>query len=343
MAVVWTESFSSFVPAGTGWQNYDIFTNKSVPKGAIAYIVCSSVNDAADRTVGVRTDGSSLDRYINLHEAEGGGSTNAGMYVKVDSSTGYIETYCSSTTGITFYLLGYWTGVDFTEGWEGSGFTPGWNTISYGSGLASKVAAFVLYNSSIGTARYAGVRAVGSSLDRRILLHESEGGSLATTAMGTVCAKCNSSGQAQVYAEYIDGVNFSDAQMSGFFDSTMDYTELAPTAGAISSANTWTDMDCTAYLDQDGRVVDTYCMHSSSNAEINVGARKNGSSLARYILEHEAESNNYAGYGCPTETDGSGIIEFYCGSASAEYVGILGYYIPAIVTQLPRTFCVIIG
>jgi hypothetical protein len=114
VVIAWTEAFSSFVPAGTGWQDYDIFTNKSVPKGAVAEIVCANTNDAAARTLGVREDGSAINRYVMPHEAEGLGGSHVTMLVTVDASTGLIETYCDSTTGVTFYLTGYWTGVTFT-------------------------------------------------------------------------------------------------------------------------------------------------------------------------------------------------------------------------------------
>ncbi len=85
--VHWTEMFDSFSPAGTGWQEYDIYTNKSVPKGAIALIRMGHTVTTASRTLGVRTDGSSLNRYIQLSYSSGG---NIGYtaFVKVDSSTG---------------------------------------------------------------------------------------------------------------------------------------------------------------------------------------------------------------------------------------------------------------
>ena len=116
--VTWTQVDSqvyNFTPADTGWNDYDIYSNQGIPKGAVVHIVCANGQDGASADLGVRTDDSSIERHRLTHEAEGGGVTTIEMYVKVDESTGLIETYCDTTTSITFYILGYFEGVDFTE------------------------------------------------------------------------------------------------------------------------------------------------------------------------------------------------------------------------------------
>lgn len=171
MVAQWTEAFSTFTPAGTGWQNYDIYTNKSVPKGAIAAILIRYNSTGTTVDAGVRTDGSSLSRYIRVQPLTyTGGASDQMMYVKVDSSTGLIETYASATANLTFYLLGYWTGVDFTEQWTSCmpGSASAWTAVnlnSVASVPANRVASIYLGNKEA-AANTLGVRTNGSSVTR---------------------------------------------------------------------------------------------------------------------------------------------------------------------------------
>ena len=95
MAIGYTEMASAAFPAGAdaSWEDYDIFTNLSVPKGAVAEILIGNKLDTDERNAGVRKDGSALNRFIDLKEAEDGGLTWVSMLVQVDASTGLIELY----------------------------------------------------------------------------------------------------------------------------------------------------------------------------------------------------------------------------------------------------------
>lgn len=331
MTVTWTEAFSSFTPVGTGWQNYDIFTNKSVPKGAIAYIICASVNDAAARTIGVRTDGSAINRYTKLHEGEAGGAVCTEMYVKVDASTGLIETYCDSTTGITFYLLGYWTGVDFTEMYTDltSGSASTWTDSDIYTNQSvpkGRVVQIQCDNFNDGAAATVGVRTNGSGLARYRNLHEAESSTTEYTDCNaySICVLSNATDG--IIELWRSDATYGKHFLMGYFGPELSYVESAPTAGSIGSASTWTDWDLTAYLDRDGRVVEIICGHSATGAEYQCGARINGSGLARYILEHEAESNGENGSTYPVQTDATGIVEIWCSTSSSEQFDYMGYF-----------------
>jgi hypothetical protein len=119
MVVEWTECFSSWVSTSQSitWQDYDLYSNQGVPKGAIAVIALgrSSSSDSYAR-YGIRTDGSTLNRSVYIPYGTPGYSF-ATFYVKCHSDTGLIETFSvsDSPSAVTFSLLGYWTGVDFTE------------------------------------------------------------------------------------------------------------------------------------------------------------------------------------------------------------------------------------
>jgi len=69
MAITWTPldpTVKYWSPSSTGWQDYDIYTNQGVPKGAIALIVCENGNDAADVVLGIRAYNSLKDQLIKI-------------------------------------------------------------------------------------------------------------------------------------------------------------------------------------------------------------------------------------------------------------------------------------
>jgi hypothetical protein len=328
MAVTWTEAFSSFVPVGTGWQNYDIFTNNSVPKGAIAHIVIGSVNQTAARTVGVRTDGSALNRYIKLHESEGTttGANCCSYYVKVDATTGFIETYADNVTGITFYLMGYWTGVDYTELMQALTLSVAatWTDVDLTAyATDARVCEIQLNNLNDGAQATMGIRTNGSAVVRYVTLHEAESATVEATDVTTfsMCVKSDAGGIVEYYTSTTTSVS---CNLVGYFGSEMDYVENIQT-GSISATG-WTDWDLTAYLDMDGRVAEVLSANSTTNAPANYGVRVNGSALSRYIAIHESETSATNGYVTACGTDTGGILELYGSNASNEYFRYLGYF-----------------
>lgn len=337
------ERFHSIPVLSSGWQNYDIYTNLGVPKGAIAHIVCSSVNDASARTIGVRTDGSSNDtRYIKLHEGEAGGSVNYSTYVTVNATTGLIETYCDDTTGVTLYLTGYWIGTTYTEynavdyisifTTSGSWTSPGSDLFPWYGGA---VLDWVLANKDNGASIDIGVRNYGTSNNRFVTLHEAESSTTEYTDC-TAIQMLAKTGVANKNVEYyVSSGTYASFYLMGWFSTNMDYVSSIQT-GSVTATG-WTDWDVTSYLDVDGRVCDIYCANASTNTEFDFGARQNGSSLSRYITVHESESNGYNGFALPAGTDTSGILELYASDSSSENFRYLGYYKPATTYSIPET------
>ena len=328
MTITWTEAFSSFTTSGTGWNDYDIYTAKSVPKGAIALIAMTNTAQAGANTVGVRTDGSSLDRYIKLHEAEAGGAVVATMFVKVDSSTGYIETY-SSSSGLTFYLLGYFTGIDFTEAFAQMTTSTDRTWTDYDiytekSVPKGSVVQCACINCFDAAYALLGVRTDGSSLVRYQSVHEAESSSVEYTDADaySICVKSDhSTGKIEIYED----LDYGYIYHLGYFGADMDYVELnqelTPTL-----AGSWEEQDLTPYLDQDGRVCEVYCGNRLTNAEKDVGCRIKGSSLSRYILVHEGEDGYNTGATFVCGTDASGILETYVNSATNPRFYLKGYF-----------------
>jgi len=341
MVIAWTQVAGTAlsISASGAWTDYNIASVNGVPAGAVAFIVAANREDSANNIMGLRTNGSSLDRYLNMSEAEDGGANLIGWYVKV-ARDGYIEYYTADYANTSFYLMGYWTGVDYTEYFAELAFTTSGGTyaknhfsMSSYSPAAGRVCTFALCNNRATTKETAGVRCGDAIYNKTISIHEAESGGVFGVFMAT---KTDASNQIEYYVE---STTYVDVYVTGVFDGLMSYVDrhVGDCKCPISSANTWTDMDCSSYIGADGQVVDCVCLHNVVAAETNVGVRTNGTSDARYLLACEAEDNGYCGWTGPTKTDDSGIIEFYCGNASYELMGINGYYVPANIIEKTAT------
>ena len=102
--------------ANTTWTDRRL-DNLTVPPTGIAEVVFANNADANGAIeLGVRTNGSSLGRVLDLHEAEGGstGVTPSRMMVTAGSdASSTIEYYTESTAADNFYLAGYWSASNY--------------------------------------------------------------------------------------------------------------------------------------------------------------------------------------------------------------------------------------
>jgi probable HAF family extracellular repeat protein len=180
----YVELFDTFTAGASGsWQDQDLCSYGVRPSFAAEIVM---TNDDADNEVeaGVRTNGSSLERRLNLNEAEDGGVDTATMFVEADTTANAtIEVYAGSDADVDFYLVGYWSAapraynelfVDIgspsaSETWEDIDLTS--------DGVADgAVAEFVLGNEDAFIRNEMGVRADGSSLARLLDVHRVESG-----------------------------------------------------------------------------------------------------------------------------------------------------------------------
>jgi hypothetical protein len=93
--------------ASASWQAVDL-TPFGVPADAVAQFVITNDSEDSANGMGVRATGSSLNRLLDLHEAEAGGADIATMQVKVDGSS-QVEWYAESgDTDLFFYPVGWW-------------------------------------------------------------------------------------------------------------------------------------------------------------------------------------------------------------------------------------------
>ena len=327
MVVTYTEVDSGYVaPASTGWQEIDI--SAYVPAGCVVEMLIISTATWTERWIGLRNTSSSISRALAVVETEAGGSAPVRMYAQVDGD-GKVDFYAQSTNNTYWKVVGYWTGVTFTEAWEAidDGSSTGWvEDVSLPTNDGASVHHFVCGNEADAAGRTMGVRVPGSALDRFLNLNEAEAGGANTI---DIIAMSDSSGNIDYYTDVAGDEWIYNA---GYFSKHLIFVEneFTDVAGAVDDA--WTDTDISGYLDRDGRIADFACLFQGASAENETGVRGNdyGSLSIRYILIHAAEGNGtWVGYGMSATSDSSGIVEYYAGNSNAE-IQISGYFIPTL-------------
>lgn len=316
------------------WTDYDLFTNQEVPKGAIVEIVFANNNTGFARVAGVRTDGSSLNRYIDLHEAEGGGITTGNMFVKSNETNGLIEVYAEVGVDVEFYLLGYFSSsFDFTEAFEYMGY----NTIALwfdkdlsGYGVPNNAVSQILITNSVTDGGFgAGVREDGSVLNRLVILDEAEPDGYNCISM---VVKANGSSVIE-WRGFRQGVPpFGGIQMwvLGWFSSNVNFTE-GWTDYSPALDNTWT-MKTIAEANASS-VISFALVHEDSGAETFGGLREAGSGRERRIEEHEAEGGDSTGFQASVLIGPDKKLEVYCEDASEAQFFYSGFFSTLAVTD----------
>lgn len=332
----WTDSTNDGL-----WADYDIHANKGVPHGSVVEIVGTNPNTNAPVMFDLRTDGSSWqlpdnDLFEKLDEAESGGENCETRYVQVDVNTGLVEFRHPGGVSCNYRILGYFTNISFTEGANTK------RTVGAGSqwedevlsGGANCVHAILARNHEQDVGNNIGVRKKGSSLSRYFKLHEAEGAG--GTNWATFLVKADASKTIQLYGEDTAKCTFYDL---GYFDSSVDFVE-AWTQINQSAEGTWQTADLSAYMDQDGRIVNFILTHGTAAAEKYLGVRT-PNALARYILVHESEdatntdNKEYNGYTVSVLTSGTGTVQLYAGEDTTDYFWFAGYFKPTAAGPTP--------
>lgn len=89
------------------WTNKDLSGGSfNVPANAICEILIENTSTNQERNVGVRPNGSSLIRSIDLHESEGGGTNVITIFVEADASS-IIEIFAENTSDVNHTLIGF--------------------------------------------------------------------------------------------------------------------------------------------------------------------------------------------------------------------------------------------
>ncbi|MDH3644235.1 MAG: hypothetical protein OES38_19170, partial [Gammaproteobacteria bacterium] len=173
-------------------------------------------------------------------------------------------------------------------------------------------------NSSISAQRWGGVRAVGSSLDRRLLLHEAEAGGADAVTMHV---QANGSSQIQHYSDNTGQISFV---LLGYWTGAA-YVESFSTFKAGGS-DSWLEHNLGAYGVGPNQVAEIAVVNTSTSNERLAGVRPSGATYERLISLHEAESGGVDALSIMVETDASSIAEVYAASNTDIDFYVVGYW-----------------
>jgi len=310
------------------WETQDLSgAPYSVPANAVVEVAIVSSATSNERYGGVRAVGSSLERRLLIHEAEAGGSDILVMHVQANSSS-QIQHYADTTSEPQFSLLGYWTCGTYVERFDtfSAGASGSWqdkNLCSYGVG-PGYVAEIVMTNDDATDEREAGVRANGSSLQRRLNLHKAEGGGVESATM-FVEADTTTGSTIEVYAQDDTDVDF---YVVGYWSvAPLAYTELFTDVGSPASNAAWLDVDLTASGVPDSAHAEFVLANEDVDDERRMGVRANGSGLSRNENVHEAEDGGGDFLRMHVAADSTATIEWYHSNvASTNSFFLVGYW-----------------
>lgn len=273
------------------WQVQDLSASPyNVPADAVLEVAVRNTNTGGERWGGVRAVGSSLDRRMLLHEAESGGADFVVMHVQADSSS-RIEHYSDYTTSVDFILLGYWNCGTYQETFSSfkAGASASWqehDLSAYGVG-ASQVSEIVLVNNNSSSEREVGVRAKGSTLERKLDIHEAESGGDDVATMFVV-TDTTANATIEAYAEYNSDIDF---YLIGYWaDPPGTYMESFDNIGSPTSDGTWQDKDLSGFGVPANAIAEVSILNQDTSEESEMGVREKGSSLSRFMDLQESES-----------------------------------------------------
>ena len=204
----------------------------------------------------------------------------------------------------------------------------GWDATSAGSWVVMDLAGLgvppnavvevAVYNASVGSERWGGVRAVGSLLDRRFQLQEAEQGGIDSV---TLHVQADANARIEYYSEAASDVSFA---LLGYW-ANASYLELFQAMSAASSGS-WAVED----VSDDGlgpnQVAEIVISNNNQNAARIAGVRQTGSTSTRQFNHHEAEAGGNETMSMMVNTDASSRIELYAQDNSDIQFHVVGYW-----------------
>ncbi|MCP4334722.1 MAG: DNRLRE domain-containing protein [Gammaproteobacteria bacterium] len=317
----YTEMFQTWsATSNDSWQTVNLGAF-GVPAGAVVEVAVVNSDTGREYFGGVRAVGSSLERRFRLHEAEGGGADTVTLHVQADAGS-QIQHYSDNRTQVSFILLGYWTGASYVELFDNFLVDEGgsWKSHDFGNeGIgANQVAEIVLVNTSKERESRAGIRATGSSFQRRFNIHEAESGGVDTVSM---FVQTDASAKAEVYGPNEGDL---DVYVVGYWSTPPgSYIEIGGVHGQVSSPASWETIDLTSFGIPADSVAQFVLTNEQNTAENNMGVRETGSSLSRLLDLQEAEAGGSDLGSMHVKVDADSQVQW-----SAEYGATEGYFYP---------------
>lgn len=268
-----------------------------VPPSAVVEIAVSNPRNNLEYWAGVRQVGSSLDRRFQIAESENFGDHLYTTFVQTDAS-GNIEYYSDTfeaafpaANAPNFRLVGWWVGCEYVEkfqsftatsasGWEGYALD------TYGVS-GTQIVDISMSNISNNTGLYVGVRASGSSVDRKFSIKEAEGGgrvllSLLTMSSGDTAA-------VDIYTEHTVSGSF---HLMGYFTIPPgDYVEQVISFPKPAVDTIWEELDVGSSGVPNSAVTQFALGQSNGADENSLGVRETSSTLDRLLPLDESETD----------------------------------------------------
>jgi len=308
------------------WEVMDLSVY-GVPEDAVVEIAILNKKDKEELSGGVRAVGSVFDRRVELSEAENKGFDVVTMHVQADANS-LIEYYAEKDKEIRFVLLGYWTGVSYSEMFSPFTASAANNWVAEDvsdDGLgANLVAEILIRNSSESNERLAGIRRQGSTQARSFELREAEGGGVDAL---TMMVNTGAAASIELFAESNTDVDF---YVLGYWsDPPGAYTEIGASAGQVGTDATWKAADVSAFDIPAEAVAQFVISNESDNSKNKLGLREYESSQLRLIELQEAESGGADLATLHVNVDEESRIEWYAQSGDTDnYFYPVGWWVP---------------
>ena len=209
--------------------------------------------------------------------------------------------------------------VESSESWTASAANS-WRTQDL-SGLgvpANAVVEVAILNTSGNRERWGGIRASGSSLDRRFRLHEAESGGADVV---TLHVQADASSRIEVFAESTNDIDF---RLLGYW-TNVSYTEQFASFSPDEDGE-WDSVSLGSYGVGAGDVAELVIANTSTSSERRVGVRPVGSGLDRRILLHEAESGGIDAVSMMVTADFSSRVQIYSAAESGIDFYVVGHW-----------------
>jgi hypothetical protein len=305
----YVETADFFVPAtALAWTEYNLSAN-GIPPSAVVEVAINNLTLANPAFGGVRATSGTLDRRIDIVRSVDGDSFCT-MHVQADAES-KIEYYAESTSNIQFNLIGYWVGCEYFERFDS--FSPSnsgvWESKALDTYTVSsgQIVDVLITNTDNSLAREVGVRASGSTRDRKFDL--SECGNLGESCLTQWVQASGATAAIQVYVEENTD---SNVYILGYLNIPPgDYTELDASFPEPTTDATWEAIDIGA-SGVPNNAVAGFQMGQNLNDDQWIGVRNTSSSDERRVQLEESFSNNGLSWvGMHVNADTSGYVQHY--------------------------------
>ncbi len=222
----YVETMGSFtVSSAATWQSRSL-SGMGIGPNQVAEIVITNDSNNSPQ-VGVRTEGSSLSRIIDVRNLAGGSGPQTITMLAKTGSTGAanIQAYSELTANVSFNVVGYWSTApgNYVEAFANIGAPSAnstWQSVNLGTyGVtANSVADVIFTNEETNTTNSAGVRDVGSANNRVLALNSYGAGATGGPDNARMFAKASNDANATI--QYYHGNRtMANFYLLGYFAS----------------------------------------------------------------------------------------------------------------------------